>query len=1177
MDHEIGLLEVTKRFLEKDPRISEVIITDSPEKALELALEGIADVMVSDYEMPGMNGLELLRRMRSLGCDIPFILFTGRGKESVVIEALDSGADFYIQKGGDPQSQFRYLAQKMNISYERFNQKRELDTFLDIVRGMDTAIVVIHIDEKDIWSSNIQSLNQASKAMFPSVGFNTYPTLREIGDGPLSPILHQNIDRLISVFESGVPYHIEELVITEEPPLVCNVRVMKLPNNRVGVLLDDITGSWLTKRNMQEAARRTLKQRKAALELITDDAVAKANDSVAFHRIAEIVCEGLEVSRVGVWLIDEKRRSMRRVSLFSSSEGHSPIVVEPDMGPIKPYIKNIKKGNILKVDDAFNDPRCECLKYKYLLDEDVRSFLDVGITIDGKLRGMICAESLGSIRNWNDDEELFLENVSARVSQMLTAMDRERIRQELDESHELLRYIVENVPASIAVHDKELNYLYVSNSYIEQFGLQGQDLIGRHHYEVFPDLPQKWKDVHQRVLKGARESQDIDEYEREDGSKNWTRWECFPWYEPDGSIGGLIVFTEIIDKWLADQERLRESEEMFRLIADNIWDNVTFFDLDFNVKYISNNIKALRGHTPEEAVELSLQDVLTPESYAYAMALFKEAFEAERNGLLEPDHFLSFEVDQYHKDGHILHLGVKAGFIRDKDLQPKGILTLTHDLTESKDIRKRLASSLKRQETILAASGCGTWEVHLDTHSVFRSPEYYTMLGYEPFEDYASESKGPDGHWLNLIHPDDRENALRYSDEYIASNSNGMYENTYRMLKADGTWAHIKSRGRRLVDDRGMLTPIFFGIHIDVSGEAEVRRSLEESSLRLEDIINHLPDPTMVMSRDGEIWYWNNAIEDLTGRPWEGMVGKGNHEYAIPFYGERRPILANLALEADLDLESKYPAVVRHKDILITDDVPVVMNGQPRYLWAMARPIYDLEGNAIGAIESVRDVTEKKIVKDALLRVNRQLTLMTSLTRHDVLNQTMALSGFLQLMKDRPEMLNENQIGRLLSITEKITEQIRFTTIYDEIGSKDPQWYRLMDLLPGREEFGDIVLECDIDGIEIFGDPMISRVFSNLLDNSIRHGGDVSVIHVSQRMDDGDLVITWEDDGVGVPTAEKSDIFERGRGRNTGFGLYISRDILSITGLSITETGKEGKGARFEIRVPMGAFRSEKR
>ncbi|NLB00151.1 MAG: sensor histidine kinase, partial [Methanomicrobiales archaeon] len=110
--------------------------------------------------------------------------------------------------------------------------------------------------------------------------------------------------------------------------------------------------------------------------------------------------------------------------------------------------------------------------------------------------------------------------------------------------------------------------------------------------------------------------------------------------------------------------------------------------------------------------------------------------------------------------------------------------------------------------------------------------------------------------------------------------------------------------------------------------------------------------------------------------------------------------------------------------------------------------------------------------------------------------------------------------------------------------------------------------------LAVYADPMLSRVFANLMDNTLRHGESATRIRVRYRLEeDGDLTLIWEDDGAGVPAEEKSRIFNRGVGKNTGLGLFLIREILGITGISIAETGEPGKGARFEIRVSHGMYR----
>ncbi|MDP3565242.1 MAG: sensor histidine kinase, partial [Methanoregula sp.] len=150
---------------------------------------------------------------------------------------------------------------------------------------------------------------------------------------------------------------------------------------------------------------------------------------------------------------------------------------------------------------------------------------------------------------------------------------------------------------------------------------------------------------------------------------------------------------------------------------------------------------------------------------------------------------------------------------------------------------------------------------------------------------------------------------------------------------------------------------------------------------------------------------------------------------------------------------------------------------------------------------------------------------------------------------------------------------IEFTRTYQELGVKVPGWITLGDVVTHVESRVPVTFSGTCRGIEIFADPMLERVFFNLVDNAIRHGGRVTEITVScEREPDGILVI-FEDNGTGVPYADKERIFERGVGKNTGLGLFLVREILSITAITIKETGVYGKGARFEISVPERMYR----
>ena len=154
---------------------------------------------------------------------------------------------------------------------------------------------------------------------------------------------------------------------------------------------------------------------------------------------------------------------------------------------------------------------------------------------------------------------------------------------------------------------------------------------------------------------------------------------------------------------------------------------------------------------------------------------------------------------------------------------------------------------------------------------------------------------------------------------------------------------------------------------------------------------------------------------------------------------------------------------------------------------------------------------------------------------------------------------------------------ILFTKTYESIGVKAPAWKdarTLVDTAANDVVLSHVRLENDLPaGAEVYADPLVVRVCYNLMDNAMRYGGKITTIRFSAEERDGDRIIVCEDDGEGVPADDKEQIFERGFGKNTGLGLSLAREILSITGITIRETGEPGKGVRFEMAVPKGAWR----
>ena len=227
---------------------------------------------------------------------------------------------------------------------------------------------------------------------------------------------------------------------------------------------------------------------------------------------------------------------------------------------------------------------------------------------------------------------------------------------------------------------------------------------------------------------------------------------------------------------------------------------------------------------------------------------------------------------------------------------------------------------------------------------------------------------------------------------------------------------------------------------------------------------------------------------------------------------------------------------------------------------------------------TVVDITEQKQAQDSLIVANRKLNLLNNITRHDILNQLTALIGYLELSKDDiKDPLLLTYVTKEEIAANAIRNQILFTRGYQNIGVHSPQWHNIAEtvsLALATLDIHHIRVTVHLASVEVYGDPLLEKVFYNLIENSIRHGERVSDIEIlSESVSDGiDIVI--KDNGAGIPDNAKERIFRREYFKHTGFGLFLTREILAITNLTITENGTFGKGARFVIHAPHGTYRS---
>jgi PAS domain S-box-containing protein len=351
--------------------------------------------------------------------------------------------------------------------------------------------------------------------------------------------------------------------------------------------------------------------------------------------------------------------------------------------------------------------------------------------------------------------------------------------------------------------------------------------------------------------------------------------------------------------------------------------------------------------------------------------------------------------------------------------------------------------------------------------------------------------------------------------------------------------------------------------------EGALRRSeeaLQVAHQKLLDIIDFLPDASFVIDQERKVIAWNHAIEEMTGVAKENIIGQGDYAYALPFYGERRPMLIDQIFGSTKATTCRYDFVRKQGNTLYAEaHVPMVYRGKGAYLWITASPLYDRNGNRIGAIESIRDISERKEMEEALKNNAERIQHFAYCVSHDLKSPITGINGLTRLLHRQYRHLLDDKgkkyCDQILKTSEMVLKLVQEINIYiktrempldfEPIHPKD-----VIQMI--RDEFGallsirkislsepEVVPEIRADRLSLL------RVFRNLVDNALKYGGkDLSEICIGYQDSVNFHVFTVSDDGVGLKNLDQERIFgvfqrnETAKGvEGTGLGLAIVREI----------------------------------
>ncbi|MCK9632503.1 MAG: PAS domain-containing sensor histidine kinase [Methanoregula sp.] len=341
--------------------------------------------------------------------------------------------------------------------------------------------------------------------------------------------------------------------------------------------------------------------------------------------------------------------------------------------------------------------------------------------------------------------------------------------------------------------------------------------------------------------------------------------------------------------------------------------------------------------------------------------------------------------------------------------------------------------------------------------------------------------------------------------------------------------------------------------------------ALRDSEERYRTLLRVIPVPFCIVDAEGVLVYMNDRFSRMFGYTPEDMHTL--QEWWVQAYPDAA--YRAWAMETwDADMKR---AVLEGTDILPREYRVTCKNGDER--------IEEISGIILGDqfIATFLDVTDRRLVEEAFREANRKLNILNSITRHDILNQLMGLNGYIELMKMKtkdPELLG--YLKKEESAATAIQRQIEFTRFYQDIGMTAAEWHDVEKTIATSIQQlrpHGITIDLHVAGLEIYADPLVEKVFYNLMENSLRHGDHVTRMEFTYTESADGLVLVYHDDGVGITAEDRKRLFQKGFGKNTGLGLFLSREILLITGIVISENGEAGKGVRFEVRVPKGAYR----
>lgn len=526
---------------------------------------------------------------------------------------------------------------------------------------------------------------------------------------------------------------------------------------------------------------------------------------------------------------------------------------------------------------------------------------------------------------------------------------RRRAELALRESEQRLRRFVSDAPAAIAMLDRDLRYVAASRRWASEYGIDLDRLVGRDHYEAHPELPERYKAVHQRALAGAVVSAEDDPFPKADGTPRWVRWEVRPWHDANESIGGIIILSEDVTPQVRAMRELRESRADLNRAQSIAHIGSWRLDVVRNQLMWSEENHRIFGLPPGTPLTYeSFLGTVHPDDRDYVDERWNAALRGE-------------PYDIEHRivvDGETRWVRECAELEIDAQGSLRGGFGTTQDITAKKQVQAALSESEAQLRFALTGANAAAWRWDIATGEQTWSPEGFRLHGLDPAMGSPNYET-----WLNCLHPDDRvpiETVIDDCRQHRISD----FRSEYRVVLPSGQIRWLAAYGKVDFDEQG--SPVTMsGINLDITERKTADELLSAAKQRLDAHIDNSPLAFVEFDRDFRISRWSKAAERLWGWTAEEVGGRlpGDfrwvHDADVERIGEVMKALTSGA----------NPRVVVNNRNYCKDGTIVDCE------WYNSA-IYDSNGQLLSILSQVLDVTERYRAERDLRMSEQRLRLL---------------------------------------------------------------------------------------------------------------------------------------------------------------------------------------------------------